>query len=397
MPKKVVIFSVTYYPRLVGGDVVAVKEITDRLNPAEYEFHLITLRFDKNLPKEEKIGNVFVYRLGFVGEMKETADSLRFPLHYNKYLYTFTGALKAIQLCKKHDFSLIWGITANYAGFAALFFKLLRPKIAFLLTLQEGDPFSHYKKRVSILYPLHKMIFKKAHKIQVISNYLAEWAKKMGFKKEPIVVPNGVDIEKFTREISKEEKIKIRKGLGLEENDIALVTTSRLVIKNGIGDVIKALPKLQANIKFVIFGEGYLKEQLVELAKNLGVSERVIFRGYVSHDDMPKYLKACDIFIRASLSEGFGNSFIEAMACHIPVIATPVGGIVDFLKEGETGYFCQPENPGSIIGAMTKIINDPNKNRIVETAYKMVVERYNWDLIAKQMKEVFDNIVNRHG
>jgi hypothetical protein len=61
-PKKVLIFSVTYYPKLVGGDVVAVKEITDRLSPKEYEFHLITIRFDKNLPKEEKIGNVSTYK-----------------------------------------------------------------------------------------------------------------------------------------------------------------------------------------------------------------------------------------------------------------------------------------------------------------------------------------------
>src|SRR5262245_6600276 len=103
--KKVLIFSVTYYPKLVGGDVVAVKEITDRLDPNEFEFHLLTLRFDKNLPKEEKIGNVFVHRLGFVGEMKESADSLKFPLHYNKYLYPFIAASKAFVLSRKNNFS----------------------------------------------------------------------------------------------------------------------------------------------------------------------------------------------------------------------------------------------------------------------------------------------------
>ena len=62
---KILIFSTAYYPKFVGGAEVAVKEITDRLSPNEYEFHLITLRLDKHLPKEEKIGNVFVYRVGF--------------------------------------------------------------------------------------------------------------------------------------------------------------------------------------------------------------------------------------------------------------------------------------------------------------------------------------------
>jgi glycosyltransferase involved in cell wall biosynthesis len=186
----------------------------------------------------------------------------------------------------------------------------------------------------------------------------------------------------------------------LKEKDIALITTSRLTIKNGIGDVIKALPKLPENIKFIIFGEGELESELKKLARNLGlstetavVSDRVIFKGFVPHAEMPKYLKACDIFIRASLSEGFGNSFIEAMACKMPVIATPVGGIVDFLKENGTGYFCEPQNPESIIKAVEKVISDPNKNQIIENAYNMVKEKYDWNLITKQITEVFNKIL----
>jgi len=401
-PKKVLIFSVVYYPKFVGGAEVAVKEITDRFDPKEYEFHLIVLQLYKRLPREEKIGNVFVYRIGFGGEVEDTADSMKFPLHYNKYLYPFLAVWYGLKLAKKHDFQFTWAIMANYSGFGALFFKLLKPKIPFLLTLQEGDPIDYIKKRVSLLYPIFKMIFKKADAIQAISNYLAKFGKDMGFRGEPVVVPNGVHVAKFNMEISKEEKIKIRKELGLVENDVALVTTSRLVVKNGVGDVIKALPKLGANIKFIIFGEGYLKEKLTALAKELKVSDRVIWRGYVSHNEMPKYLKACDIFIRPSLSEGFGNSFIEAMACRLPVIATPVGGIVDFLKDPtsqsydgtsvQTGYFCKPEDPESIVSTVSKILSDPNKNQIIENAYRMVLEKYDWNLVAKQMKEVFEKV-----
>ena len=99
---------------------------------------------------------------------------------------------------------------------------------------------------------------------------------------------------------------------------------------------------------------------------------------------------------------------MEAMAAKIPVIATPVGGIVDFVFDdpstgstsspqdslrARTGYFCQPENPESIAKTVEKVISDPNKNRIVENAYKMVCEKYDWNLIAEQMKEVFKKIV----
>lgn len=392
-PKKVLIFSMAYYPKFVGGGEVAIKEITDRLNPEEYEFHLISLRFDKTLPKEEKIGNVHIYRLGFAGEMKESADSVRFPLHYNKYLYPFISVWYGLQLSKKHSFSATWALMANYSGFGALFFKFLKPKIPFMLNLQEGDPFPHYKKRVGILHPLFKMIFKKADAVAALSNYLAKWSKEMGFEGEPTVVPNGVDIKLFTQEISKEERLKIRQELRLGGEDVGLVTTSRLVIKNGVGDVIKTLPKLSQNIKFVVFGEGYLKEKLTKLTDELKVSDRVIWKGYVSHNEMPNYLKACDIFIRPSLSEGFGNSFIEAMAARLPVVATYVGGIPDFLFNGKTGYVCEPENPESIAETVREVINDPTrKNLIIEEAYNMVVQKYDWVLISSQIKQIFDKV-----
>ena len=399
MPKKVLIFSVTYYPRLVGGDVVAVKEITNRIDPKEFEFHLITLRFDKNLPREEKIGNVNVYRLGFVGDMKESADSLKFPLHYNKYLFTILGAWKAFRLSRKIKFDLSWSVMANYAGFAALFFKFLKLKIPFLLTLQEGDPFEYTKKRVGIFYPLFKMIFTRADAVQAISHYLARHAKDMGFKGEPKVVPNGVDIDRFDIEISREERVKIREKLGLKENDIALVTTSRLVIKNGVGDVIEALAKLPENVKFVIFGEGYLKANLKLRIENLKLGDRVFLKGFIDHKEMPKYLKACDIFVRPSLSEGFGNSFIEAMAARLPVVATQVGGIADFLEDPSnssgqvaTGYVCEPQNPQSVANTVNRAMNDVGQNRIIDNAYKMVKEKYDWTLIALQMKGIFNKL-----
>jgi len=103
-------------------------------------------------------------------------------------------------------------------------------------------------------------------------------------------------------------------------------------------------------------------------------------------------MQVADIFIRPSRSEGQGISFLEAMACKIPVIATPVGGIVDFLKDGETGYFCQPENPESIAETVKRVISDPNKNQIIENAYEMVKEKYDWDLIARQVAEIFNEI-----
>lgn len=394
-PKKILIFSTAYYP-FVGGAEVAVKEITDRIS--DIQFDLITAKFKRDLPKFERIGNVNVYRLG-----------IGIPI-LDKLFLPFWGAVFALRLNQKNHYNFFWCMMATFASGAAYIANILNfwKPVPIILTLQEGDSERHFKNRwLGLINLSWKLALKRTKILTVISSYLADRAKKLGYKGKIEIIPNGVNVGKFKIELLKpaspsgrEEKIKIREELGLEEKDIALITTSRLVIKNGIGDVIKALPKLPKNIKFVIFGEGYMNKELKELAKNLNVSERVNFKGFVSHNQMPKYLKACDIFIRASLSEGFGNSFIEAMACKIPVIATPVGGIVDFLFENDpltplragTGYFCQPENPESIAETVKKVLADPNKNQIIESAYNMVLQKYDWNKIALQIKGIFDNI-----
>ncbi|MEW5907942.1 MAG: glycosyltransferase family 4 protein [Patescibacteria group bacterium] len=371
--KKILIFSIAYYP-LVGGAEVAIKEITDRIS--DIHFDMITLRFNKSWPKFEKIGNVNVYR----------AKS-------GKLLFPFLGYLKAKKLQKECHFDAIWSIMASYSGFAALFFKFFNPEIPFLLTLQEGDSEEHILKRVGIFYPLWKKIFSKADYIQTISNYLADFAKKYGARVPIKVIPNGVDIEKFksqtcptARRVSdlknKEEKI--------------LITTSRLVKKNAVDDVIKALQYLPENIKFWIIGDGEENSNLKSQISNLKLQNRVKFFGYLPHEEMIKYLHAADVFIRPSLSEGMGNSFIEAMAAGIPVIATPVGGIPDFLKDRETGLFCEVRNPKSIAEKVKIYLeNEELRRKIIKNAQEMVNRNYDWDLIAKDMREkVFGKILS---
>ncbi len=400
--KKILIFSLVYYPRFIGGAEVAIKEITDRISSDEYEFHMVTLRLDKRLPKVEKIGNVTVHRVGFVGECKDTADSLRFPLHLNKYILPFIGAWKAHQLHRTEHFHGTWAMMANYSGFAALFFKLCNPKVPYLLSLQEGDPIEYIKRRVGILYPIFVRVFTKADSIQAISHYLGNFARDMGYQGRLEIIPNAVDTKKFTQVVDHDELQKLKETLGKKPEDIFLITTSRLVVKNAVDDVITALTYLPNNIKFLILGVGYAEKSLKDLTRKLGVEDRVLFLGQIDHADMLKYLKVSDVFVRASISEGFGNSFVEAMAAEIPVIATPVGGIVDFLFDPNhnpgvpsTGLFCEVKNPESIAHAVRTLFENPAlRTQIIHNGKTMVLKHYDWDLIARNMKEkVFDVLV----
>lgn len=393
--KRVLIFSFVYYPRFIGGAEIAIKEITDRIDTDDFEFHLIALRLNKSLPKEEKIGNVIVHRVGWTGESKDSADSLPWYLHLNKFAYPILAAFKGSQLYRAKAFDGIWAMMANYSGFGALFFKFFHMDVPFILTLQEGDPIDYIKKKVRFVFPVFKMIFTSAQKIQTISHYLAHFAKDMGAKAPIEVIPNGVDITHFTYEYSDVELGALKKNLNKAPDDVFIITTSRLVVKNAVGDVIEALEFLPKNVKFLVLGVGYQLEDLKKLAAEKHVSDRVMFLGYVSHADMPKYLKISDIFIRPSLSEGFGNSFIEAMAAGLPVIATPVGGIVDFLKNKETGLFCEVNSPEDIARKVEIYVHDKNlRDEIVENALRMVKEKYDWNMVAKDMEEKVFGIMN---
>ncbi len=374
MPKKILIFSVAYYP-LVGGAEVAVKEITDRL--PDFGWDVLTARMDRKLSKFEKIGNVNVYRI-----------------NGTKLFFPFLGFFKAIQLHKKNKYDAIWAMMAAYAGFAALFFKLFHPKIPYLLTLQEGDPIDYIKKKVRFVYPIFKKIFIKADYIQAISNYLADWAEQMGAKCPIEVVPNGVNVDSFQLSaFSFQKKNELRNKLNLKSYDKILITTSRLVKKNAIEDVIEALQYLPENVIFLVLGIGPLEIDLKLKIKNLKLGGRVIFLGHVNHEDLPNYLKISDVFVRPSLSEGLGNSFIEAMAVGVPVVATPVGGIPDFLKDGETGLFCEVNNPRSIAEKVKIYLeNDELREKIIANAREMAIKNYDWNLIAEKMKSIFNKL-----
>lgn len=384
--KRVLIFSTTYSP-LWGGAEIAIKEITNRLSVpqrtvfcGEFCFDMVTMRYDKSLPKFEKVGNINIYRISS-----------------SKLLFPFFAYFKALLLYRKNKYNIIWSMMAGRGAFSALFFKITHKKVKYLLTLQEGDKLSYPKERAGILWfivgGLFKKIFTKADFVQVISEYLKNWARNMGYKGEIEVVPNGADIEKFK---AQKEKFldNLKKELGIEKNEKVIITTSRLVEKNAVDDIIRALTFLPEYYKLLIVGGGELFYELRNLTNELRLTKRVLFLGNTEHDKLPQYLHISDVFVRPSLSEGMGNSFIEAMASGVPIVATKVGGILDFLKDGSTGLFCGIHNPRGIAEKIELFMKDmPLRDKIIKNAHKIVSEKYDWNLIAKDMKEkVFDKL-----
>ena len=374
--RRVLIFSTAYFP-LIGGSEIAVKEITDRLG-AEITFDMLTLRFSSKHKKFEKVGNINVYRIG--GGLG----------YLSKILFVPMAMLYALKLNKTKEYDLFWAVMTYMLLPITLLRLLSHNHTPYLLTLQDGDSFAHVFRRwrIMVFKPLLLYGFRHASKVQAISNFLAEWARDMGYKGKIEVIPNGVDVKRFQPDACDKQPTE----------SIVLITTSRLVEKNAVGDIIKALRFLPENVKLKIIGIGPLEKGLKLLAHNLRLGNMVEFLGLISQEEIPHHLHQADIFIRPSLSEGFGSSFVEAMAAGLPVIATPVGGIVDFIEDpttagqAATGLFCEVSSPESIAEQVTKLMNDPElRQKLIENGQKMVTEKYDWDLIADEMKtRIFD-------
>lgn len=397
--KRILIFSLDYLPGAISGAEAAIQEITDRIDPKEYEFHMVTLYYDAAVPRVGKIGNVLIHRVGLFGRPNASLEDRRkMPLHLNKYFFQFAAGVKGWLLHRKYRYDGAWAMMAHGTSVPVSIFNILTG-VPYALTLQEGDPPEHIERLARPVWPLFARGFRKATVIQAISLFLASWAKRMEYTGPVEIIRNGANPESLRPTFDPSEVEALKQKLGKKEGDIYLVNTARLVHQKGFDTTIRALLLLPEHIKLLVVGGGPDEDMLKELAKELKLEDRVVFTGQVDRNVVTQYRYAGDIFVGPSRSEGLGNAFLSAMACRLPVVATQVGGIADFLFDatrdpdtGTTGWAVDPDSPEQIAEAVQDILAHPEKvKEVAERARKMVEEEYDWDIVARKMQEkIFD-------
>jgi glycosyltransferase involved in cell wall biosynthesis len=388
MKKNILIFSLAYYPSYVSGAEAAIKEITDRIDTDETEFHLITLRFDVSALRRETIGNVEVHRVGNGGG------------RFAKILFLFQAAREAKKLHSKNPFTGVWGVM-TYMSIPITLLRISGVRLPYAMTLQDGDPYDKVFKRLSIrpFLPLIDFGFKQAKVFQVISEFLSKWPATRGYTGEVVLIRNGANPKNFEIGYSEKELETVKESIGKKVGDTYLFIAARLEYQKGIDAIIKALPLLPNSVHFLIAGGGSEEGMLKALTKELQLEQRVHFLGSLERDEVPKYRNTIvsDIFVHPSRSEGLGNSVLSAMAGRLPVIATKVGGLADFIfdetsSRPPTAWAVEPDSPEQIAAAVNAIMN--NKQDVAErtaNARAMVESEYHWDQIAKDMKKkIFD-------
>jgi glycosyltransferase involved in cell wall biosynthesis len=121
---------------------------------------------------------------------------------------------------------------------------------------------------------------------------------------------------------------------------------------------------------------------------NEGLTPRFDLPGWISHDDLIRYLKRLRLLVIPSFTEGLPNIMLEAMACGTPVAATSVGAIPDNITDGETGFIMENNSPECISANIIRALEDPNREKIAMNAKKMVEKEFSFESTVMQWKRI---------
>jgi len=382
---RICVLSEYFFPYVGGGQVHAY-ELSKALIKRGCEVHVICNKMKKCKDREIMDG-IHVYRVGVVGEVNSI---------YRRGRYVLSSVKKAKELHKKCHFDLVHAHIFGGALAGVVAGKTLHLPVVttvhglFTKTWKEiaekGNILSKRGEKFVIKLPYDKLI--------AVSQMTARQIRELGVPGKKIeVIPNGVDLKKFNLGAR-----SAKKHLGIKE-DYVVAFFGRLWKVKGVEYLVKAIPSVVdeiPNVKFLIVGEGPQKESLMELAKDLGVSEHVMFHAPIGYSEMPSYLTASDCVVLPSLMDGLPVTALEAMSCRVPVLATKVGGTPEVVKDGKNGFLLEPKRPKPMAKKVIQLLRDEKLRKRMGEAGRKFVKNYDWDVIAGRTFEVYRELLRAH-
>lgn len=302
-----------------------------------------------------------------------------------------------VYLLKKEKYDIIHTHNSKAGFIGRLAAKIVRVPI--IIHTIHGFAFHEFEKpprRILFIF-LERLAAKFADKLITVSEPLKRWGLrlKIGRAEQYITIHDGIEIEKFKKvNIDIEEK---KQEFGIKQGELVVGVVSKLWEGKGHRDILKAAKgviKKIPNVRFMFVGEGYLREELERLTQQLGLSENIIFTGF--RRDIPEITAIFDIAVLASYYEGMGRVLLEAMVLAKPVVATKVGGIVDVVEDGKTGFLVPPKNPKALAEAMIRLLSDERLRKIMgKEARKRIDTRFSVQAMVSKIEEVYQELIKR--
>ena len=326
--------------------------------------------------REELMDGIRVRRLPYIGKIANTNITPGLPIEI-----------------LREDFDLIHAHlpTPWSADWSAIVAKMRRRPL--ILTYHNDIVGAGFANRVAQLYnhTALKFLLKQADEVLITQpKYLRSSPYLKGYEDKIVVIPVGVDVERFRP--MRSEKIN--------NSVFFLSVLDEFHRYKGLDQLLRALVLVKEKIpdvKLTVGGDGHLLEHYRMLSEDLGLRENVEFLGRVPEEMLANYYNKCDIFVLPSVSkaqEGFGMVLLEAMACGKPVVCTEIVGVADEVKTEGAGLIVEPSNAEELAGAMSYLLqNGSLAHKMGEVGRGLVEERYGWEKVAKRVEEVYEELI----
>lgn len=221
-------------------------------------------------------------------------------------------------------------------------------------------------------------------------------------EREIFLIPNGIDTELF-KPMARNETLAEMLGLGgktKEERSAVIGFAGELREKKGLRALLSGYAQAAKSrpASLLIVGEvrdGEDKKFFDEF-KSANSQLPITVTGPVPHEDIPAYYALMDVLVHPSLRDGMPNAALEAMACGLPVIATPVGGILDALEDGENGVLVNVNDAAALAGKIVELLDDPQKRAgLGQRARETVVEKFGLEAELRANLRVYESLGKR--
>jgi 1,4-alpha-glucan branching enzyme len=380
-----------YPPRTIGGISPHIYYLSKSLARNGVKVHVVTCDFP-GAPAHEVVDGVEVYRIDSYKNPSPDFATWVYLMNMNmqKEAAAITRQLGGkIDVFHAHD----WLVATAGIGLKHVFRK---PFFATMHSTEIGRRNGIHFDYERMIHETEAWLTYEAWKVICCSDYMVQHVKwAFGLPPDKLnMIPNGVNAEVYTKN-DKESLAQFRSKYALPEEKIVLFV-GRLVYEKGVHVLVNAAPKVleKTNAKFIIVGNGYMKDQLSTLANGMGLAHKVMFTGFVDDETLRKLQRCADVSVVPSLFEPFGIVALEAMAAKSPIVVSDTGGLSEIVNHDIDGVKVYTGNPDSLAWGINRVLTDEAyANTIRTNAHRKVQEKYNWDKIAQQTKTMYENIL----
>lgn len=238
-------------------------------------------------------------------------------------------------------------------------------------------------RTVPAIRPLARQVLQRSAAVTTVSHWLAQDARHIGTSSDPVVAPMPVATELFTP--------------GETRAADRILFVGRLNEQKGIRYAIRAVARLRTPATLDIVGTGPELSTYQEMAASLGIADRVVFHGQLSHHALVPLYRRASVFVAPSVDEGLGLAAVEAQLCETPVVGFESGGITDVVQQERTGVLVPPKDIEALAAALDSLLSTPTRAAVLGRAARLAaLATFAPESVARRYADVYTDAIRSH-